>query len=84
MACGVECMMSREDCPPAAIISVFINCIVDGGGAAGWMRQKYLTFGFCRIVKNVWWEIYLSHLTALGFFVLLLNASLGVRSLQID
>lgn len=62
IACGVECMMSKEHCPPAAIIIVFINCIVDGGRTSGCMWQKYLTFGFartCRIVKNVWWEIYL-------------------------
>lgn len=30
IACSAECTMSNEECPPGAIIIVFINCIVDG------------------------------------------------------
>ena len=73
--------MSKEECPPGAIIIVFINCIVDGS----WVTQQVgfdecLCDGnssqiwFCPelrvvFVKNACWEIYLVGLEfSLGTF----------------
>lgn len=45
IACGAECMMSRTERPPSAIIIVFINCIA----ADSWLHSR---FG----VMSVYWK----------------------------
>lgn len=83
IACSVECTMSNEECPPGAIIIVFINCIVDGKLVTQQVECDECLFdrnsphsgkyGFARnwnsyLLKNACWEIYLAcFLTTLQF-----------------